>query len=152
MSFLPPIDECLVGLYSANATNRADAAIFLWSHVISHEQTAERERIIHHLVKKIEDPNYHVRFAVIYALHAACFYEEAVNIAQQKYEPRRVARALLQHVSMDDRGLPEVCCNLLGFLLRKNSLGLRNLVKLSFISTSTSRHRTAIKQGWAKAN
>lgn len=147
MPFLPPIEECLVGLYSADATNRADAAIFLWSHVISHEQVTERERILHHLVKKVEDPNYHVRFAVIHSLHAACFYEEVVDIAQQEYEPRRVARVLLKHISMDDRGLPEVCCNLLGFLLRKRTLGLRNLVQLSLIATSARSHRTAIEQG-----
>lgn len=134
MSVLPTTEDCLTYLYSEHATLRANAATFLWSHVILTNDALKRSYLLNHLLRRIDDPNYHVRFAVTHAIHAAFFDCDPPDDPRLQNWPRSLAGVLLRDACQNDRGLPETCYNLLGMLLRKKHVGFFASVRMAVLA------------------
>ena len=58
---------------------------------------------------------------------------------------------LLSDLKYNDRDLPRICCNLLGLLVRRRALTIRQTLKTIRISV-VGAHRAAITWGWRHAD
>lgn len=149
MAVLPPLNDCLTCLYSDDGAVRSSAATYLWAHLILADDSSARDMILRHLVPRIEDPVYDVRFVVINAIYTNCLDSRPVGPERYGLTSRRLARALLAHVGCDDRELPKTCCILLGSLIRTRLVGINAFARIIHLSIMSPERRRDILSGWA---
>lgn len=149
MSILPPLNECLTGIYSEQPALRIDSAIFLWSHMILIENVAERARILTHILRRIDDPRFEVRMPLIFAFEEACLGAYRVEIGKMEFQKDRIARVLFRDMNSAEPYLSEVCYKLLGFLAKNHALHVFAMIKLGYTAVTQPDKRASIRAGWS---
>jgi hypothetical protein len=117
--------------------------------MISIENVAERARILTHILRRIDDPQFEVRMPLIFAFEEACLGAYRVELREMEFQKHRIAHVLFRELNSAEPFLSKACCKLLGFLAKNQALHVFAMIKLGFIAVTQSNKRASIGAGWS---